>query len=179
MITPQEVFFRLVEIIYAPKNFPGMIWIMIPLVIAILLMEFYFGRYKAEELGWNTAFGNSLVLIFVAVDLFRHLSEVNALYFGLKAAVALSVVFLGVLLTSMQFFHVLPKELAYGVSDKFSINVIAYLAVILVYSDIPIDWVTALAVIIFSVGLYLIAGLIHYLIPTVLEEVPGPENEGE
>lgn len=63
---------RIWEIVQAPATHSDMIWIIAPIVIAFLLMSFYFGRYKKEELGWNTAFGNSMVLIFATVDLLRH-----------------------------------------------------------------------------------------------------------
>ena len=63
--------YRINYIIFAPFNFPDMIWVAAPLLISLIMIELYFGRYSSEELGWNSAISNSLVLIFVALDLFR------------------------------------------------------------------------------------------------------------
>ncbi|MBR9703466.1 hypothetical protein GOV10_05475, partial [Candidatus Woesearchaeota archaeon] len=41
---------RLTTIVAAPARYPEMVWILMPLLITLLLMTFYFGRYKREEL---------------------------------------------------------------------------------------------------------------------------------
>ncbi|MBD3354899.1 hypothetical protein GF361_02850, partial [Candidatus Woesearchaeota archaeon] len=57
---------RFMELVTAPYHHSELLWITIPLVAALILMDIYFGRYKKEELGWNTAVGNTLALAFVA-----------------------------------------------------------------------------------------------------------------
>jgi len=74
-----EVYSRFIELVTAPYHHTELLWITIPLIIVVLLMEFYFGRYEKEELGWNTAVGNALVLLFVAMDLYRYVYE-HSLY---------------------------------------------------------------------------------------------------
>ena len=94
-------------------------------------------------MGWNTAFGNSLVLIFVSVDLVRFL--VNSGQFDVfthKHVLVTVVILEGMLLTFVDFYHLLPKELAWGVSSTLPINFIAASSIILVYSDIPFDLIT-------------------------------------
>ena len=63
------LYLRFRELFLAPVHHPSMIWIVVPLLMALLLMTIYFAKYRDEELGWNTALGNSLVLIFVSVAL--------------------------------------------------------------------------------------------------------------
>lgn len=154
------------DIVFAPVYYKDMIWILIPLLVSLLLMEFYFNRYKAEELGWNTAFSNSLVLIFVSLDLLRFLYTHGMLdYVTLENALVIAVVFLGLTLTVMTFFHALPKELAYGFSSRLPINIVAYLAVVIIYAGIMIDFYTAVASVFFAVLVGLVLKLISWLIP--------------
>lgn len=171
-----EIYERLVELIFAPINYRDMMWILFPLVLTLILMELYFDRYKREELGWNTAFGNSLVLIFVSLDIIKYLYVHNMLeYVMLENALAIAVIMLGLALTVMSFFHVLPKEVAFGLSSRLPINIIAYLTVVVIYAGIPIDVITGVAAVIFAILVGLLLKFLSWLIPES-GEIPELEN---
>ncbi|MBU0929747.1 MAG: hypothetical protein KJ623_01605 [Nanoarchaeota archaeon] len=141
-IYAEQVWHRFIEILTAPYHIPEMLWIAIPLLITIFLMEIYFAKYREEELGWNTAYGNSIVLIFVAIDLIRHLFNNGLLDINVKALVIVLLIIDGAILTLIDFYHLLSKEFAFGLSSKLPTNFLAYCAIILVYTNIPVDWVT-------------------------------------
>ena len=67
----QEIQDELTYLLIAPKIEPDLWWIITPLIVITLLMTFYFGKYVSEKLGWNTALGNSVVLLFVGIDQLR------------------------------------------------------------------------------------------------------------
>ncbi|MFC1649073.1 hypothetical protein ACFL1B_06505, partial [Nanoarchaeota archaeon] len=46
---------RMAYILTAPVFNPDMLWLVIPMVFALIVFEFYFGGHKKEELGWNSA----------------------------------------------------------------------------------------------------------------------------
>jgi len=153
-----------------------MIWILAPLLVTLLLMEFYFNRYKGEELGWNTAFGNSLILIFVSIDILKFLYTHRMLdYVTLESALAIAVILLGFVLMILSFFHLMPKELAFGLSSRLPINIIAYLTIVIIYSGMIIDFYTAVASIIFAVIVGAVLRLVSLLIPES-GEIPELEN---
>ncbi|MBW2977379.1 hypothetical protein KY331_00895 [Candidatus Woesearchaeota archaeon] len=164
---------RFIELVTAPYNHKNMIWIITPMIIVLVLMELYFGRYKQEELGWNTAVGNSIVLFFVSIDLFRYLYEHNIhlefwqfIFENLKGLFVASIVGLsGIWMLLANFFHVLPKKLAFFISSSLPINVIAYVAIVTVYSEVPFDLITLNAGLILFIGLMLVFGLIHLIEP--------------
>lgn len=169
---------RILDILTAPLQVKEMIWILAPIVITLLLMEFYFSRYSDEELGWNTAFGNSLVLIFVAIDLARKLYTTTFLQIDTKAAIVLAIIIEGFLLTLIDFFHILPKQIAFKISHKLPINFTAIIAVILVYTNIPVDWITCVAFLFLLVVIVVITGMVHLIMPKVresLDNVPKPD----
>ena len=72
--------------------------------VVTLIMTLYFGRHRDEELGWNTAFGNSLTLLFVSIDLFRYIYHLTipATFYNyiihLKGSIISGVVFIEALL---------------------------------------------------------------------------------
>jgi hypothetical protein len=170
-----DLFNRSVDMVFAPFQVPDMLWMLLPLLATLLLMEFYFGRYKDEELGWNTAFGNTLVLMFVAIDLFRHLytpSGQTVIQFvssisDIKIIIPLWIAGMALLLMFIDFFHFIPKKIAYIISSPTYINLIGLLGIILVYSQaIPLDWTTILACAVLFIIANLISLLLYYIVPS-------------
>jgi hypothetical protein len=170
-----DLFNRGVDVVEAPIHTPDMLWMLLPLLATLLLMEFYFGRYKEEELGWNTAFGNALVLAFVSIDLFRHLYEPSGQTIfqfilsasDIKIIAPLWIMGLALLLIIVDFFHFLPKKIAYIVSSPTYINLIGLLGIIVVYTtSVPLDWTTVFACVVLFVIANLISLMLYYVIPS-------------
>lgn len=136
------------QFISSPFTHPAMQWIIIPLLVTFLLSEFYFFRHPDEELGWNAALMNSLVLIFVAIDMtktvFEHQTPVQvarlfiaSLQHGENLGIFITIIFiglLGVFLAFVNYFHLIPRRLAFLVSSHASMNFIALTAVVTVYT---------------------------------------------
>lgn len=165
---------RIKDIATAPAEHTEMIWILFPLIITMLLIEFYLGRYRDEELGWNTALGNSLVLVFVGIDLLRriygesffsNISMNTIIYFNPHALLAVAVLSTGMIMILVDFFHAIPKSLAFVMSSPLTVNLTSYLAVIFIYSNLPLDFVSAIAAIIVFMAAVLIIDLIHMIEP--------------
>lgn len=169
---------RFIELVIAPYNYTEMLWIVIPLLLAMFFVTIYHGRYKYEELGWHSAFGNSLILIFVSIDLIRKLFNEGTLgYLDFRNLLTLAVIFEGVVLLLIGFFHLLPKKLAFDLYEDVPINAIAYATIILVYSDIKIDLITVVCVVLLILILTLILDIIKKLIPKSVKLFPWEVKE--
>jgi len=152
MVFAKAVWARLIEIVSAPFSFTQMFWILIPMILAMILMSLYFGRYKKEELGWNTAFGNSLILIFASVDMLRYQYIQGILFtFSAQNVLIIAIIIEAVLLTFLTFFHLLPKSWAFSVASGITVNVILLFAIILIYAKIPLDMTTAVAAMVLAI----------------------------
>jgi len=182
----QNVIPRFILLVSAPLVVREMLWILFPMVLMLLLMEFYFGRYTGEDLGWNTAVGNSMVLVFVSIDLFRQLygssglgqfqeaglaglQQISPYVLPVKTVMAGFVGLVGISLLLTNFFHVLPKKLAFVMSSSLPIDIIAYLAIVIVYTGgagtgaVPMDLTTIAAAGVLFVVLWLFFALMHLL----------------
>ena len=155
-----------------------LLWILAPIVISLILMELYFGRYKREELGWNTAFGNSLILIFVSADLINHIRGGNLWMDPIKMGVIITLLLVGLLLTLIDYFHALPEAWAFAISSKLPMSFIAFMASIFIYIDLPTEYVTLGAFVIMLLAFYIAVIGVHLLTPTfrglLSNEVPEP-----
>ncbi|MBU0461022.1 MAG: hypothetical protein KJ574_00390 [Nanoarchaeota archaeon] len=156
---------RAMALIMAPQENPDMLWIVFPLAVSLFFMTLYFGRYKREELGWNTAFGNSLALLFVAVDLFReiakdttHLKLLEQGIISSRLLVPALLFLLAAFLLLSNFFHILPKIFAFFISSALPINLLAYVGIVVVYTGFPFDRITlAAALMLFLIMMILLS----------------------
>ncbi len=190
--TAEQVWDRTVELVLAPLNNINMLWVAIPLLIATLFMILYFGRHKKEELGWNTAFGNTMVFIFVAVAIIREMYIQGGESFdgiftpGLYGALALGLCVASGLLMFFTYFHLLPKRVAFFMFSAPPINVSVYAVMSLVYANVAVDYITVLASIVLLVIILVVGKLLQLIIGLVgLEakieqiEIPGIEKEDD
>jgi hypothetical protein len=163
-----QIWSRFLEIIYSPLVFKDMLWILIPLLVTMLFIEFYFGFYVEEQLGWNTAFGNTLVLMFVSLNLGKQLYDSGLLFNDqLKTIIVMAVLIEAVLIGFFDFFHILPERFAFKISGTLPINFVAISAIIIVYTNVPIDPITLSALVLLLITLAAFIGLIHLIEPKV------------
>jgi hypothetical protein len=160
------------KIFIRPWTSPETLWLVLPLVLILLLIHLYFGRHRTEELGWNSAFGNSISLLWVCVILFRFLfSEYKwaAVFFEskpMKSLIIIGVLTLWVLLLlAFNFFHVMPKRLAFVLSSSDSLYILAYIIISVIIGDFALNMKTLIAAIILFIIMLAALQLIKHLIP--------------
>ncbi|MBU1201811.1 MAG: hypothetical protein KJ583_02420 [Nanoarchaeota archaeon] len=164
---------RFFELFTQPFKNSDMIWMLIPVIGVIILMEIYWTKHKREEEGWNTVTANSLVLIFVSIDLFRFLSKKNMVSFikigsyeFLASILVLSMLFIGMMMFLLNFTHFWPKLFAYTFSSIFAVNIIAYLLLVIIYSGMALDVITLFAATTFFLLINLVFFLFRKLYPS-------------
>ncbi len=168
------------EIILDPAKNTSMLWTLIPLVAGMFVLEIYFGHYKKEKLGWNSAVSNSLMLFFVGMNLFSYLystgfsitvsQEAGLNLIGseiatIKFFIGGFIVFEALLLFFVNFFHLIPKKFAFGVSSGLFMNFLACIGIILVYGSIPLTWMIVPGVLLIFVVLLLLLTVVEFIEP--------------
>lgn len=171
------VYPRFLDIVTAPRDHLQMLWLIAPLLITAFLIEVYFGRHKEEELGWNTAYGNSIVLIFTTVNLFYYLYRT----YGYQALISLEgsvfykslFVLVGFLyafiLLTIDFTHALNKKIAFFLSSSITVSVFSFIAIVLIYAGIPFDITTLVTALCIFLLVYLFFVVFRSIIPPTSE----------
>ncbi len=170
---------RFAELLVAPLNEHTMLWFAIPLVIATIMMTLYFGRYRKEELGWNTAFANAMVFIFVSIDIIRKMYEssqphswLNILDNGVYFTVTVALSGFGALSLLVIYYHLLPKQIAFKLFSNLPVNITIYVLMCVVYAGVAFDNFTLLA----GILLFLVAwGGLKLL--QILQKISGKRHE--
>jgi len=145
---------------------PDVIWVVTPLVIATLIMLFYFEKYKEEKPGWNTHVGNSLVLLFVGIILLKYIYSLEdglhsyIIYLD-RFLISSGLLLIGVLILSFNFSHFFPEKVARNISSPLTLNLVAFVAVIRVYSNLECSFTTVFASLLIFVVLFLILQIVR------------------
>lgn len=174
----QSVFPRLGELVNTPFTDPQVLWTILPLLATAFFLELYFGRYKTEELGWNSAFANCISLLWVTTALVRFIYEqygitlvsVWSFQSYTPALVLVAVVALwSLILAVSNFFHILPRWLAFFVSSTIPVNVSATVITVIVIGQFPVERVTLAAAGILWLGLVILFATVQAIVRPSLE----------
>ena len=171
----QDFFQTFIEFLYAPIIFPQMLWILIPVILAIFLMELYFNRYPRSGIGHHRHLENTIFLLFISFDMIRFILLNDVVTFKIYLA-GFFIVFL-IMVGVLDFLHKLPTSLIHRLSSKLVIAFISYIAIILVYSDI-LDTVgfmhfvsVILSIFLLFLTIVVVKKVIIYLEPKTYEEI--------
>lgn len=147
------------------------LWTVLPLVMILVLIHLYFGRYRTEELGWNSAFSNSISLLWVCVILARSLFEeygFKQIFYenGFREMVLVGLlVFLVLSMLVFNYFHLLPKRLAFIFSSSDFVYVLAYVVISLIVGGFSINKNSLFAAVLVYAVLVLFLQLIKSFVP--------------
>lgn len=167
----KTVFPRFLEIISSPFTTLEMLWIAVPLIIVLLFIQIYFGRWRNEKLGWSSAFANWITLFFVGVNLFREMIvrysafdavpiEVIWKFFLIFLIFLMAISFMIIL-----FLHAIPKSASYLISSPLTIYTFAFIMISIVYSDIPLDLPTLIASLLVYIVILIIFKIVKFFVP--------------
>ncbi|MBD3304507.1 hypothetical protein GF343_05145 [Candidatus Woesearchaeota archaeon] len=127
------------EIFIRPWQHAETLWIILPLIIVLVLIHVYFGRYPTEQIGWSTAFANSISLLWVCVLLIKFLfskysfTEMYTVPSAIEAGIVVIILIASVLLLLLlNFYHALPKGIMRVFSGFEFDYILAYIAISLI-----------------------------------------------
>lgn len=152
---------RFADLVQAPMTDQKMLWTAVPLVVATLFITLYFGKYRQEDIGWNTAFENTMVFLFVSLNIIQYIYYStgtgswdsvlsNHLYLTITIALAVVATFLMI----VTYYHLLPRKLAFFLFSAPPVNVSIYVIMTIVYTGVPADIFTLCAAIMLFLLIY-------------------------
>ncbi|MFH1520946.1 MAG: hypothetical protein ABID61_04830 [Candidatus Micrarchaeota archaeon] len=162
-----DILARLILLLQAPLSDQLMLWTAAPLVIATLFMTLYFGKYKQEELGWNTAFGNTMVFLFISINMIHFMynssdTSWDTLMSNNLFLTTTTALFGGaIILMAVTYYHLLPKKVAFFLFSAPPVNVSVYVIMTIIYTGVPADIVTLGAAILLFVIIFILLRLLQ------------------
>ena len=159
------VYATFLKIVLTPLENPEMVWIALPLVITLVLMELYFSRYRDEKFEGSSTVTNSLVFVFVGIDLLRTvIGSRNLVNYSIKYMLSVSILGVGAVFTFISFFHDL-SFLVKKLTSFLIVNTVTYLVIVAVYGDFVIDVYYIVSSVLFIFFVWLFFWLFHFVVP--------------
>lgn len=143
-------------------------WIVLPLAIATIAVIFYFQKYKSERPSWNDYFANSLVILFVSMNLIKHIYEIgnfgmiNFLEYPYKSIAVIILLYFGIDVAKLNFEHLFPEKLSRYISSPLTINTLVYVVILYVYTNMENSFLLFLSLIIIWVVIIAALNLIKW-----------------
>ncbi len=148
-------------------------WVLTPVIILWIMLELYFGRYKNEKLGWNTALGNGISLTWITIALMKFLFENSRENFTWAKFIAVLLIMIyGLFVTIVTFKHKFSAKTTFLLADPSPIYFLSTVAVLWAYGSLILTWWVILDLVI----LYPIIVGIFALIRRFLPEAEGSES---
>jgi len=148
----EEILVRLIQIVLVPYFEYSVIWVIAPLLFALIMIQMYYGKYKTEQMGWNSAFGNTVSLMWAIAILVKFMYEQYGLWYswntpGLQGQIILimALTVMTISLFVINYNHAIPRKLAVFLSDTIPTTIIAYLSIVIIMGGIPVDIATLIA----------------------------------
>lgn len=159
-ILQEEVISTAISIFSAPIQHSDIVPTVLPLILGGLIVELYLGKYKKEDLGWNTAVGNAVVWFATGISLL-----VTESLEGLEVQATFFLILLGLFVGFMDFFHIWPERIAFLVSSSGLVYTIAYAIVVMIKTDIEVNNATLL-----GAGVFIAAIQVVFLFLKFIEQ---------
>jgi len=167
-----------VEIFSAPFRDSSIWWVLTPIILFWLVLEVYFGMYKGEKLGWNTALGNGLNLFWVVVISLKALFTKNLELFSIDKLMAVIViaVYSGFII-SVSFTHKLKENIFFLFASPTTIYYLSGITILWIHGLINITLWVIIDLIIFYTVLMIFEIIMRKLISPASKD-SGMEDAG-
>ena len=157
------------EIFSSPFRDFSILWLLIPIIIFWLVMEVYFGRYKEEKLGWNSALGYGLSMFWIVVISFKTIFENNFELFSIdKLLFVIFVAVYSVIIIFISFTHRMKAKIFFLFTSPTLVYYLFAIALLLVNDLLNIS----LWVIIDLVILYIIILIFELILKKLIPAAP-------
>lgn len=163
------------EIIKAPFLKASTWWILAPIFLLWFTLEFYFGEYKKESLGWNTSLANGVSLVWIGLLAMRHLFEVKETGFIAKFIAIVLITVYGLFIVYISFTHKFTPKVVYTLASPTPIYFMSIVVVLWAFDQLKMrGWIIFDLVIFFILNMVFFM-IIRKLLPTK-EEKPTTEE---
>jgi len=166
------------EIFSAPLRDLSIFWLLIPIILFWIIMEVYFGRYKEEKLGWNSALGYGLSMFWIVIISFKTLFENNFDLFSIdKLLFVIAVAAYSVFIIFISFTHRLKEKIFFLFTSPTLVYFLFGIAVLLVNDLLDITLWVIIDLVILYILILIFETILKKLIPAAPSSVSGKDSE--
>ncbi|MBU0536640.1 MAG: hypothetical protein KKE20_06750 [Nanoarchaeota archaeon] len=147
------------DILKSPFVDLSALWFILPLIILWLILEIYFDLHSDEELGWNTALGNSITMFWMAIQLMRFLFTGKMEHFGwLKITFVIILFSYSIFLAYISFTHKVDKDITFHLASPTTVYYWSGIVALWVYGSLAVTlWIFIDIILLFLILLFIVS----------------------
>jgi hypothetical protein len=166
------------EIFSAPFKDVSIWWLLTPIILFWLVLEVYFGMYKGENLGWNTALGNGLNLFWIVVISLKALfTEGMGLFCMDKLVVVILIAIYSTFIIFISFTHKIKEKVFFFFASPTVVYYLSGITILWIHGLINISLWVIIDLILFYIMILILEIILRKLIPSASKE-PKMEDSG-
>lgn len=168
------------EIFSAPLRDLSILWFLTPLVLFWLILEIYFGRYKSEKLGWNSALGYGLSMFWIVIISFKTMFENNFELFSIsKLLFVIFVAAYSIFIISISFTHRLKEKIFFLFTSPTIVYYLFGVTLLLIDDLLKINFWVFIDLIILYIIILILEIILKKIIPAASEDSVGSTGTGD
>ena len=168
------------EIFSAPFRDISIWWLLTPIILFWLVLEVYFGMYKREKLGWNTALGNGLNLFWIVVISLKALFTKGLDLFSIdKLIVVIFIAVYSAFIISISFTHKLKEKIFFLFASPTIVYYLSGIAVLWIHGLINISFWVIIDLIILYMIIVVLEIILRKLVPSSSKDVGEDTGRGD
>ena len=168
------------EIFSAPLRDLSILWFLTPLVLFWLILEIYFGRYKSEKLGWNTALGYGLSMFWIVIISFKTMFENNFELFSIsKLLFVIFVAAYSIFIISISFTHRLKEKIFFLFTSPTIVYYLFGVTLLLIDDLLKINFWVFIDLIILYIIILILEIILKKIVPAASEDSVGSTGTGD
>lgn len=161
------------EIFLAPTRDLSILWLLIPIFLFWFTLEIYFGRYKEEKLGWNSALGYGLSMFWIVIISFRTLFANNFELFSIdKLLFVIFIALYSCFIIFVSFTHRMKAKIFFLFTSPTLVYFLFGIALLLVNDLLNVTFWVIVDLVIFYIIILIFELILKKIIP------PAPNSSG-
>ncbi len=169
------------EIFSAPFKDLSIFWLLAPIILFWFILEIYFGRYKKENLGWNSALGYGLSMFWIVVISLRTMFENNFDLFSIdKLLFVIFVALYSIFIIFVSFTHRMQTKIFFLFTSPTLVYFLFGIALLVVNDLLNLSFWVTIALIIFYMLILVFETILKKIIPSasVTDDLEGDAGFG-
>jgi hypothetical protein len=168
-----EIWSAIKSIFISIQHQPSILWYLAPIAVLWFILEIYFGVYKKEKLGWNTALGNGITLMWICVESMRYLFFNKPAPFWGRFVIVMAILIYAVLIIFFSFSHHMSSKVTYTLASPTPVFYLSAVTAMWSHGLIATSRWTFAAVVVLFFAFVIFAALLKLIMPgkQVLPEI--------
>jgi hypothetical protein len=175
---PEIMWISFKEIIASPFKDWSIWWYLAPVIVLWFVLEIYFGKYKQERLGWNTALGNGITLTWINIEAMRFLFSEKPSPFWLRFFLILLIMLYGLFVVYISFSHRFSSKSTYAFASPSAIYFLAAVTTLWGHGVLTLSFWVVVDLLLLFLALLLFFVVLRKMLPEAKRAEEAPLETG-